>query len=243
MAPPSSAAPGARPRLGRPPRISRELIAEAAHELGLDGLTLRAVAEHLGVSIAALYHHVSSKDDLMRLAAEYSVARVPLPEDRGQHWAVWLAEWADYNHDAFLARPGLLAQYLEGGIAAETIAGNVDTILGVLVRQGFDVLDANAAYELITSCAIGLAVAAIRERAASGAGESIRDAHRRLLRERGPDELPHLRALHRAIADHGRAPLRAQVTTVIRGITAQRGLRWAPVRAALDEGLDAGPGD
>src|SRR5687768_9044404 len=113
MAPPPPATPGERPRLGRPPRISRAMIAEAAHELGLDGLTLRAVAEHLGVSIAALYHHVSSKDDLMRLAAEYSVARVPRPEDRGQHWALWLAEWADYNLDAFLARPGLLTQYME----------------------------------------------------------------------------------------------------------------------------------
>ena len=63
------AAPDRRPRVGRPPRISRAMIAEAAHELGLEGLTLKAVADHLGVSIAALYHHVSGKDDLMRLAA------------------------------------------------------------------------------------------------------------------------------------------------------------------------------
>ena len=80
--------------MGRPPRISRQMIAEAAHELGLDGLTLRAVADHLDVSIAALYHHVSGKDDLMRLAAEYSAANVPIPQDVGQHWAVWLQEWA-----------------------------------------------------------------------------------------------------------------------------------------------------
>ena len=45
------------------------MIVAAAHELGLERLTLRAVADHLGVSISALYHHVSSKEDLMRLAA------------------------------------------------------------------------------------------------------------------------------------------------------------------------------
>jgi AcrR family transcriptional regulator len=209
------------------------MIAEAAHELGLDGLTLRAVAEHLGVSIAALYHHVSSKDDLMRLTAEYTVARVPLPQDRGQHWAVWLAEWADYNRDAFLARPGLLTQYMEGGIAAETIAGNVDGILGVLVRQGFDVLEANAAYELISSCALGTAVWTLRERAAASSGETIGDAHRRLLDNTPPDELPHLRRLHQAVAEHGREPFRSQITTVICGIAARRGDDWEPIRALL----------
>ena len=46
-------------KAGRPPRISRAMIAEAANELGLDGLTLKAVADHLGVTVAALYHHVA----------------------------------------------------------------------------------------------------------------------------------------------------------------------------------------
>ena len=44
-----------------------------------------------------------------------------------------------YSHDAFLAQPGLLGQYLEGAISAEAIADNVDAILGLLVRQGFTV--------------------------------------------------------------------------------------------------------
>src|SRR3954451_24175456 len=123
------------PQVGRPPRINRQMIAEAAHELGLEQLTLKAVAEHLDVSIAALYHYVSGKDDLLQLAAEYAASRVPLPEDHGQHWAVWLLDWATYNRDVFIARSGLLEQYLEGAISAETIAPRVDAIMGVLVRQ------------------------------------------------------------------------------------------------------------
>jgi AcrR family transcriptional regulator len=214
------------------------MIAEAAHELGLDGLTLRAVAAHLDVSISALYHHVSSKDDLMRLAAEYTAARVPLPQDRGQHWALWLSEWADYNRDAFLAHPGLLSQYLEGAISAESIAGNVDAILGVLVRQGFTVLEANAAYELITSCALGTAIGVIREREAAKADRPIREAVRQLLDRSGPGELPHLRELHRAIAHQGREPYQVRVATVIYGIAIRQGLDWRPIRALL-EGDDA----
>src|SRR5262245_3924357 len=122
-----------RRRVGRPPRISRDQIAEAAHEIGLADLTLKAVADELGVSVAGLYHHIDGKDDLLRLAAEYSATRVQLPEDHGQHWALWLMEWATYNLDAFLAEPALLVQYLEGAVSAEAIATNVDRALGLLV--------------------------------------------------------------------------------------------------------------
>ncbi len=233
MAPAST---GGEPRrLGRPPRISREMIAEAAHELGLDGLTLRAVADHLGVSIAALYHHVSGKDDLLRLAAELSATRVPLPEDRGQHWALWLHEWATYNRDAFIAQPGLLSQYLEGAISAEAIAGNVDTILGLLVRQGFTILEANAAYELVTSCALGTALRTIREREAARAGRTIAAAHRSVLADAPAGELPYLRSLLDEIAGPGRQPFTESIATVLCGIAVRQGLDPEPVVSVLKE--------
>jgi AcrR family transcriptional regulator len=220
--------------VGRPPRISRQTIAQAAHELGLDGLTLRAVAEHLDVSIAALYHHVSGKDDLMRLAAEYSAASVPIPQDTGQHWAVWLQEWASYNHDIFLARPALLAQYLEGAIPMETIAANVDRILGVMVRQGFGVLEANAAYEEVTAIALGSAVMTTRERAAVESGASLRAAHQAVVASHPDHDLPYLESLLVEIPLVGRRTLRDRVTTALRGIASERGIDWATVEGELD---------
>ena len=211
------------------------MIAEAAHDLGLDGLTLKAVADHLGVSIAGLYHHVSGKDDLMRLAAEYSATKVPLPKDTGQHWALWLLEWARYNRDAFLAQPGLLAQYLEGAISAESIAGNVDTILGLLVRQGFTITEANAAYDLVTSCAIGTAVGAIREREAGKVGRGALAEHARVLAASAPEDLPYLRQLVAALSDGDGGPtLRERVTTALIGIAIRRDEDWRDVLAQLD---------
>ena len=106
----------------------------------------------------------------MRLAAEHAAAAVPIPQDTGQHWAVWLQEWAAYNHDVFLARPALLAQYLDGAISMESIATDVDRILGVLVRQGFSIVDANAAYER-------------RERVRAGLGGDHRASERPSSRE------------------------------------------------------------
>jgi len=222
----SAAAPDPRPKVGRPQRINRQMIAEAAHELGLEGLTLKAVADHLDVSIAALYHHVTSKDDLMRVAAEYSAARVPLPEDRGQHWAVWLYEWAVYNRDVFLAQPGLLAQYLEGAISADAIAGNVDTILGVLMRQGFSSLDANDAYELVTSCALGTAVATLREQPNLATDPAV-------VARMEAGELPYLRSLVADIAGHGRSPFEHRIATVLCGIALRHGEDWQPIAGLL----------
>jgi AcrR family transcriptional regulator len=219
--------------VGRPPRINRQMIAEAAHELGLDGLTLKAVADHLDVSIAALYHHVTSKDDLMRVAAEYSATRVPLPEDHGQHWAVWLYEWAVYNRDVFLAQPGLLAQYLEGAISAEAIAGNVDTILGLLVRQGFSPRDANDAYELVTSCGLGTAVATLREREANEAGQPNLVTHPAVVARMEAGDLPYLRDLVVDIAGYGRSPFEDRIATVLCGIALRHGEDWQPIAGLL----------
>ena len=234
MAATPTTSPDDRPRVGRPPRISREMIAEAAHQVGLDGLTLRAVADRLGVSIAALYHHVSGKDELMRLAAEHSAAKVPLPQDTGQHWAQWLFEWAEYNRDAFVAEPGLLAQYLEGAISPELVAARVEPILGALVRQGFTILEANAAYELISACALGTAVSTLRSEHAGESGTALRDVHASLAALAGRDDLPHVRALLEATSRGEHPSFRSQVATVLAGIAARRGDDPSEVAALVE---------
>ena len=64
-----------RGKVGRPARIDRTAIAEAVLDLGLDGISMKAVADHLGVSVAGLYHHVANRRELLVLAAEHSLAR------------------------------------------------------------------------------------------------------------------------------------------------------------------------
>jgi AcrR family transcriptional regulator len=220
---PRSAPADVRRPVGRPPRISRDAIAEAAHEIGLADLTLKAVATQLGVSIAGLYHHIDGKDDLMRLAAEYSATRVQLPEDKGQHWGLWLLEWAIYNRNAFLAEPALLVQYLEGAVSAEAIADNVDTILGLLVRQGFSIREAMEAYALVSSCAVGSAVNAIHEQTSTDGGRPIIAEHHRVLAQRDPSELPYLRSLVAELATGPPLSFTDKITTVLIGVAVRRG--------------------
>jgi AcrR family transcriptional regulator len=221
-------------RVGRPPRISRRQIAEAAHEIGLADLTLKAVAAHLGVSIAGLYHHIDGKDDLMRLAAEYSATQVQLPEDRGQHWALWLLEWAIYNRNAFVAEPALLVQYMDGAISAEAIADNVDTILALLLSQGFTIREATDAYGVVSSCAVGAAVNTIHERGSARRGRPIIAEHHRVLAQRDPTELPHLRALVAELTTGPPPSFTAKVTTVLVGVAVRRGEDPAEIVRLID---------
>src|SRR5690348_8135749 len=86
----------ARRRVGRPARLDRAAIARASAELDLDQVSMRSVADRLGVSVPSLYHYVRGRDDLLRMAAEQSAARLSVPEDSGQHWSVWLYQWADH---------------------------------------------------------------------------------------------------------------------------------------------------
>ena len=237
--PPPAGGP-VRRRVGRPPQIDRQAIADAARAVGLTNLTLKAVADHLGVSVAGLYHHIRGKDDLLRLAAERTAADSEVPLDHGQHWAEWLAEWAVYNYDAFVTEPLLVDQFLAGAINTESIAGTTDAILGTLVRQGFTIAEANAAYQLTSSCALGSALKAIRHARSRAAGRSEIAELYQVLDEHEPGDLPYLRqylVLMLTDKPHGFA---AALGTALSGIAVTRGESPDDVGPLVARALDSG---
>jgi AcrR family transcriptional regulator len=225
--PDSAAVPsfGDRPKIGRPAKLDRSMIARAAFEVGLDRVTMKAVAERLGVSVPGLYHHVEGRDDLMRLGAEYSAAQIEVPVDRGQHWTAWLLEWARYSHDAFVAQPALLGQFLNGSLGLERMVTHVDAVVGVLTRQGFTPVEAADAYDAVSECALGAAVTEIRRTESARAGRPIVAEYHRVLALEPADALPNLRSLVGALDDPGRDFV-DHVITVLIGIAVQRGEPW-----------------
>jgi AcrR family transcriptional regulator len=58
-------------RVGRPPRLSRDAVADAAEAIiereGVDALTMRRLARELDSSTMAVYRHVRDRDDLLVL--------------------------------------------------------------------------------------------------------------------------------------------------------------------------------
>jgi len=227
---PDRSGPG--PRRGRPPRIDRAAIAQAAGEIPLSDLSLRSVADRLGVSVPGLYHYVQGRDDLFALAAEQSVRRLPLPVDHDQHWAVWLHEWAVYIRNAFVSDPGLLKQYIDGGIGVEVMAGNIDAALALCIRQGFSAREALYAYDLVSECALGAAVSQIREDTARAEGRPFGRELRRIV-ARGDRSLPHLGMLTGDADFEPSSRFHTQVTTVLTGIAVERGEAADEVTAQL----------
>ncbi|WP_123664941.1 TetR/AcrR family transcriptional regulator [Actinocorallia herbida] len=219
-------------RKGRPPRIDRAAIAAAAGALPLTDLTMRSVAERLGVTVSSLYHYVAGRDDLFALAAEQTAHRLTLPADHGQHWAVWFHEWATYIQRAFVADPGLLKQYIDGAISVEAMADNIDAALDLCVRQGFTPAEALHAYDLVSECALGAAVARIRADAAASAGRDLTRDVRRLIADGRP--LPHLSALASTGALDAPPPFHDHITTVLLGLALRRGEDPAETVALLE---------
>jgi AcrR family transcriptional regulator len=209
-------------RAGRPSRIDRGAIARAAAELPLEEITMRSVAGRLGVSVAALYHHVGGREELLRLAADQTALRMTLPRDEGQHWATWCYQWADYIRRAFVADPELLKQYIDGAFGAEVMADHLEAAIGLCVRQGHTEAEAFALYELISECALGAAISEIRDDRNAQAGEPFGLQLRVLLARREPGSLPGVRRLL-AGGEPVRPSFADRVVAVLAGVAAARG--------------------
>ena len=75
-----------------PPRapITREAIVEAAlivlDRVGMEGLSMRRVAEELGTGAASLYWHVRNKEELFQLIFDRVTREVVLPEPDPTRW-------------------------------------------------------------------------------------------------------------------------------------------------------------
>ncbi|WP_329221241.1 TetR/AcrR family transcriptional regulator C-terminal domain-containing protein [Streptomyces sp. NBC_01485] len=72
------------------PPLTRTRIIEAAiallDEEGMERLTMRRLAERLGVGATTLYWHIDTKDDVVDLATDAIFAGAPLPDRHDGNW-------------------------------------------------------------------------------------------------------------------------------------------------------------
>jgi AcrR family transcriptional regulator len=82
--------PWYRPEAARRAPLTREAIVDAAlsvlDAVGMDGLSMRRVAQELGTGAASLYWHVRNKDELFQLVFDRVTRDVVLPEPDSAHW-------------------------------------------------------------------------------------------------------------------------------------------------------------
>jgi AcrR family transcriptional regulator len=131
--------------------LDRDVVVRAAVDLadagGLDRMSMRRLAQHLGVTPMAIYYHVPSKDALIDLVVDESLRVVPIADPVGNP-LVELRSTFGALFRLLVNHPGLAAAFgsrpLEGPVA-RTIG---ESTLQLLWRHG--VSDDDAARLLVS---------------------------------------------------------------------------------------------
>jgi TetR/AcrR family transcriptional regulator, tetracycline repressor protein len=94
------------------PLISRRTALEQAlkiiDEEGLDGLSIRRLADQLNVNGASLYHHFANKEEIVVGAAELALAEVRTPTATDESWHTWMPRNSTLLREAMRAHPELI---------------------------------------------------------------------------------------------------------------------------------------
>lgn len=178
--------PGAAYREAGP--LTLDGIVDAAAELieneGLEGLTMRRLAQRCGASPMALYRHVADKQELLHAVVERQLADVELPDTEGMPWREAITQVVMAIHREFLAHPHLSEVLAVQHVDAIAIFRGTEVILQALRSAGLDEREAVRALDTITSCATGFTQrkAELRRRATAP------DERLRRIRQLPPDE-------------------------------------------------------
>jgi AcrR family transcriptional regulator len=128
-----------------------------ADEAGLEGFTMRRLAQVLDVAPMALYRHVENKDDLLDGMIDLVFAEVELPA-ADLEWKAWMRQRAIGVREALVRHPwaiGLMESRHRPGPAT---LRHHDAVLGRLAGSGFSIAMAAHAYSLMHAYIYGFAM-------------------------------------------------------------------------------------
>jgi AcrR family transcriptional regulator len=141
------------------PALNTERIVDAALAIadadGLGAVSMRRVGAELGVEAMSLYHHVASKDELLRAVIDAVLAEIEIP-DPGDDWREAMRRRAASAREVFARHPwaiGLLEGHSEE--SSPQRLGYYDAILGSLRKAGFEPRLAMRAFSLLDSFIYG----------------------------------------------------------------------------------------
>ncbi|MFI8260145.1 MULTISPECIES: TetR/AcrR family transcriptional regulator [unclassified Streptomyces] len=128
------------PARGRPPRLDQTRTVEAALVLldasGLDALTMRRLADAVGVQAGALYRHFATKQDLLTAMAERMLAGCSAPP-ADPDWSGRLTVLARRMRTALLAHRDGARVYAGTHSTGANTLGFAETLIEVLNEAGF----------------------------------------------------------------------------------------------------------
>ena len=147
-------------------RLSRDRIVAAGLALltrhGIDGFSIRALADALGTAPMSLYRHVHSKDDLLRAIVAVVLTRHEFAVPRTGPWTKRAAAWMHALRRQLLRSPAVVAILMQHGHYAPALLRATNTLLGILRDAGFEGPDAVRASREIMWSTLGFVSSEIR---------------------------------------------------------------------------------
>jgi AcrR family transcriptional regulator len=179
--------PEPRQRLSRD-RVLRAAIAQADAG-GLEALSMRTLAQMLGVAPMALYRHVANKDDLIDGMVDAVFSEIGVPASGGD-WQSAMRRRAIAVRDALARHPWAVGLMESRRTPGPANLRHHDAVIGRLRAAGFEVEMAAHAYALLDSYIYGFALTKIN--LPFDASEKVGDVAEAMLRPFPVNEYPNL---------------------------------------------------
>ena len=125
------------------PLLSRERILQQAIQLadttGIEGLSMRKLADALGVKAMSLYNHFANKDEIIDGLVECVIAEIDVPQLAAEQWKEALLVRANSAHKALLAHPWATQAIVSRMNVGPNILAYIDKTVGCLIKAGFSI--------------------------------------------------------------------------------------------------------
>ena len=173
--------------------LSRERVLRAAIDLadtgGIGSLSMRRLAQELGVEAMSLYHHVANKDDILSGIADLVVEEYEIPNP-GPDWKASIRRTAVSAYRVLLRHPWAAGLLLAGTTPSVARLRYMDALLGTLRGAGFSAEMTDHAYHALDSHIMGFTLWVTGMNLPSD--EQFTDLAQGFLARLPADEMPHL---------------------------------------------------
>jgi AcrR family transcriptional regulator len=214
--------------------LSRERVLQAAIRLadqgGIESLSMRKLAQAIGVEAMSLYNHVANKSDLLDAIVDLVIGEIELPPT-SEDWELAIRECATATHQALLRHPwacSLVITPTSTRSARTPRLRYVEWMLRCLCEAGFSPELTYHAYHALDSHILGFTLWQLgHSTAASNLGNlDTTDFAATLVRELRTGDYPHL-AQHieqhlTAPADNGKHDFEFGLNLILEGLAKAR---------------------
>ena len=154
-----------RPRRGPKPSLSGEQVVTTAIEIadrdGLGGLSMRRLADELGITAMSLYGYVPSKAELLDVMADRAYGEIDPARDSAPSWQARLARLAEQHWTLLLAHPWLLQIAASRPLLGPNMTGFYDAELAAVDGLGLTDIDMDLVASLLDDYVRGAARGAV----------------------------------------------------------------------------------